>query len=251
MYFNELPVNPNNSRNMKASQLLYFSLCTLWSVIHSPALKSGRNKEELWCYPLITAIWDGPNVRNQIVWLSRGELCAAAQNILDSLHGAHSPTDLCFVVCSQQDARYRKVSTWNNEGLWISQSNPSQHAPLSLQSSPLMCVGVLRLPLSVSFNSLISSARNNGLGGKALRRKLPFSTHTVNKYLQMHLSALSWRKKKQKNKQCKLAFLTVCPQQRPKALRWQVKQSDHDDSWEKQERGAAKSHRVWLLNTSI
>lgn len=193
MYFNELPVNPNNSRNIKASQLLYFSLCTLWSVIHSPTLKSGRNKAELWCYPLITAIWDGPNVRNQIVWLSRGELCAA-QNILDSLYGDHSPTNLCFVLCSQQDAWYREVSTWNNEGLWILQSNPSQHAPLSLQSSPLIYVGVLRSPLSVSFNSLISSAGNNGPRGKALWRKLPSSTHTVNKYLQMHLSALSWKK---------------------------------------------------------
>lgn len=81
MCFNELPVNPNNSWNIKAAQVLWFTLCTLWSVIHSLALKSLRNKAELWCYPLITAVWNKPNVGNQTVWLSNGEP-SATQNHL-------------------------------------------------------------------------------------------------------------------------------------------------------------------------
>lgn len=79
MHFNELPVNPNNSWNIKAAQVLWFILCALWSAIHSRALESLRNKADLWCYPLITAVWNKPNVGIQNARLSRGK--PAAQNI--------------------------------------------------------------------------------------------------------------------------------------------------------------------------
>lgn len=114
MYFNELPVNPNNSWNIKAAQVLWFSLCTLWSVIHSLALKSLRNKAELWCYPLITAVWNKPNVGNQTVWLSRGERSATqnhlgfsvrcSQWLVWTLWSLSSLTNICFAVCLQEQS---------------------------------------------------------------------------------------------------------------------------------------------------
>lgn len=74
MYFNEFTEDLNNSQYIKAAQIIiYFSLCTLWSGIHSLALKSRRNKAELWCCPLITTIWASTWNVEESDWQSRGE----------------------------------------------------------------------------------------------------------------------------------------------------------------------------------